>query len=60
MAGFEGVGVEEAVGGVERPHSEEHGEDGGDGEVEVIGAGNEPRPEGGYRGGVEREEMPEG
>jgi hypothetical protein len=60
MAGFERVLVEEAVGGVERPDGEEHGEDGGCGEVDVVGAGDEPGPESGYGRGVEGEEMPEG
>ena len=44
VAGFEGVFVEEAVGGVEAPDSQEHGEDGGWGEIDVVGAGYEPCP----------------
>ena len=60
MAGFESVLVEEAVGGVEAPDGEEHGEDRGDGEVDVVNAGDEPGPESGYGGGVEGEEVPEG
>jgi hypothetical protein len=60
VAGFEGVFVEEAVGGVERPDREEHGGYCSSGEADVVGPSDEPGPESGYRGRVEREEMPEG
>ena len=60
VAGFEGVLVEEAVGGVERPGGEEHGGYCSCGEMDVVRQGDEPRPESGYRGGVEGEEVPEG
>jgi hypothetical protein len=60
VAGFEGVLVEEAVGGVERPDGEEHGGYCSCGEVDVVGPSDEPGPESGYRGRVEREEVPEG
>ena len=60
VTGFEGVLVEETVGGVESPDGEKHGEDGGDREMDVVRQGDEPRPESGYRGGVEGEEVPEG
>ena len=64
MTGFEvggsgGLGVEEAVGGIERPDSGGHREEGGGGEVHVAGAGDEPGPEYGDGGGVEGEEVPE-
>jgi hypothetical protein len=64
VAGFEGgvagrLGVEDAIGCVERPDGDEHGERGGEGKVDVVGGGDEPGPERGYRGGVEGEEVPE-
>ncbi|MCU1224223.1 MAG: hypothetical protein JWQ42_2316 [Edaphobacter sp.] len=58
MAGFEGgfvwgLGVEAAVGGVERPDSEEHGKGGAEGKVDAVGGGNEAGPEDSYGGSVE-------
>jgi hypothetical protein len=55
----EEASVEKAVGGVEHPDSDEHRQDGGEGKADVVGGGDEPDPEGGYSGSVEREEMPE-
>ncbi len=54
------AGVQEAVGGVDHPDGEEHGGWLGPGEMDVGAAGDEDGPEGGYGGGVEGEEMPEG
>ncbi len=69
VAGFEvfvmgGVGLEEArvhqaIGSVEHPDGDGHGKCGGDGKVDVVGGGDEPRPEYGDGGGVEREKVPE-
>jgi hypothetical protein len=55
----EKAGVKEAVGGVEHPDRDEHGEDGREGKTDVISGGDEPDPKRGYRWGIEREEMPE-
>jgi hypothetical protein len=55
----EEASVEEAVGGVEHPDGDEHGEDGGEGKADVVGGSDEPDPERGYGGSVEREEVPE-
>ncbi len=54
------AGVQQAVGGVDHPDGEEHGGWLGPGKMEVGAAGDEDGPEGGYGGGVEGEEMPEG
>jgi len=59
VAGVEEAGVQEAVGGVEHPDGDGHGEGGGEGETDVVGGGDEPGPESGDGGGVEGEEMPE-
>jgi hypothetical protein len=68
MAGFEESGVErvfgeqarieEPIGNVERPDGEEHAYDADLWETKVIGRGDEPSPECGDCGGVEREQMP--
>jgi hypothetical protein len=59
-AGVEETGVEEAVGGVEGPDGGGHREGRGERQADVVGGGEEPGPERGDGGGVEREEMPEG
>src|SRR5260370_16542381 len=64
VAGFEDglvsrLGVEEAVGGVERPDGDEHGEEGGDGKLDVAGPCDEPGPECGYCGGLHGSALPE-
>jgi hypothetical protein len=41
----EQASVEKAVGGVEHPDGDEHGEDGGDGKTNVVGGADEPDPE---------------
>jgi len=48
-----GAGVEEAVGCVEHPDGDRHREDGGEREMNVVGRGDEPGPEGGDGWGVE-------
>ncbi len=55
----EEAGVHEAIGGVEHPDSDRHGQCGGEGKVDVVCRGDEPRPESGDGGGVEGEKMPE-
>lgn len=57
--GVEEAGIEQTVGGVEHPDGDKHGQNGGDGEVDVVGSGDEPDPEGGHSRGIQREEMPE-
>jgi hypothetical protein len=69
VAGFEAIfargwsvektGVHEAIGGVEHPDGDRHGEDGGLGKMDVAGSCDEPCPEGGDGWGIEGEEMPE-
>ena len=51
--------VEEPVGDIEHPNGEEHSEDADLCKMKVIGRGDEPGPECGNGGGVEREQMPE-
>ena len=52
------AGVEEPVGGVEYPDGEGHGGYGGDWQSNATAMGDEPSPERGDRGCVEREEVP--
>jgi len=54
----EDAGVHETVGCVEHPDGEGHGERRGEGEMDLVGCGDEPGPQGSDGGGVEREEMP--
>jgi hypothetical protein len=61
VTGFEFVvvrGVENAIGGVEDPDGEGHGSGCGGGKANVAGAGDEPGPERGNGGGVERQQVP--
>jgi hypothetical protein len=44
-AAVEQARIEQTVGSVEHPHREEHGDDGGYGQVDVVGGGDEPDPE---------------
>ena len=59
MARIEKTGVHQTISGVKHPDGYGHGEDRRSWESDVVGAGDEPRPESGYRGSVEREKMPE-
>ncbi len=64
MAGFEGAGIElagieKAVRRIQHPDGNEHGQWRGDGKPDMAGSSDEPGPESGYAGSVEREEMPE-
>ena len=69
VAGFEalivgGVGVEEtrvhqAIGGVEHPDGDGHGQSGSEGKMNVVRRSDEPCPECGDGWGVEGEKMPE-
>jgi len=52
------TGVHQAIGGVEHPDGDGHGEDGRGGEMDVIYTGDEPGPEGGDGGGIQGEKMP--
>jgi hypothetical protein len=56
---LDGTGVEKAIGGIEHPDGDGHGEDGRGRQPDVVGAGDEPCPEGGDGGCVEREEVPQ-
>ena len=68
MASFERSGVErvlgeqarieEPIGDVEHPDGEEHCQNADHRETNMVGRGDEPSPERGDGGGVEREEMP--
>jgi hypothetical protein len=58
--GFEEACVHQAIGGVEHPDGAGHRERGGEGKADVVGGGDEPRPERGDRWRVKGEEMPEG
>ena len=51
--------VEKAVGGVEHPHGDKHRGDRRGGKADVVGGGDEPHPESGDGGSIEREQMPE-
>jgi len=55
----EEAGVHQAIGGVEHPDGDGHCERGGDGQVDVIGGGDEPCPENSDGWSVEGEKMPE-
>jgi hypothetical protein len=49
------AGIKKTVGGVEHPDRDEHGDNGREGKVDVIGGGDEPDPKRGYRWGIEGE-----
>jgi hypothetical protein len=53
--GSDEAGIEKAVGDVEHPDSEKHGNDADGWQEKVIGGGDEPDPERGDGRGVERE-----
>jgi hypothetical protein len=58
--GAAGARVKQAIGGVEDPHCDEHGDNGGRRKCNAAGPGYEPRPESSNRGCIERKQMPEG
>ena len=58
--GLEETCVHQAVGGVEHPDGAGHRERRGEGKADVVGGGDEPRPERGDSGRVEGKKMPEG
>jgi hypothetical protein len=55
---LEEAGVEQAIGCVEHPDGDRHGEDGGRGEADVVTGGEKPGPERGYAGRVQGEQVP--
>jgi hypothetical protein len=57
--GVEQTRVHEAIGGVEHPDSDGHGQSGSERKTNVVRRSNEPCPEGGDGWGVEGEKMPE-
>ena len=60
MTAGERACVEETVGGVEHPDGDEHCSGRGPGKMKADGRGDGDGPDGGDRGCVEREQMPEG
>ncbi len=58
-AGVEETRVHQAIGGVEHPDGEGHGKCRGEWKLDVVRAGDEPRPESGDCWCVEGEQMPE-
>ncbi len=63
VAFFEGgvgrvAGVEKTVGGIKYPHREEYGSDRAEGQENTAAARDEPCPQCGDRGRVERNEVP--
>jgi hypothetical protein len=57
--GIEELRVHEAIGGVEHPYGDGHGQSGSEGKVDVVRRCDEPCPQGGNGGGIEGEKMPE-
>ena len=58
--GVEGAGVHQTIGCVEGPDGESHSQCRSEWEMDLVGGGDEPRPESGDGGGVEGEKMPAG
>ncbi len=56
---MQGLGVKQAVGGVEGPDHQEHGNKADGGKVDAASSSDERGPKGRNRGGIEREKVPE-